>query len=238
MVHTTNIASNRQQSPNVIPVIMPHSRLVVFCFLAPGQVSRETIRLTGDSVEGLITIDVKLERLCDGMLVHTLAARRMIEEIEYGTSYLDRDEYGIRREISLKDKKQEVGRLGVTFGLCTSQTSFIAVHKRGNYESRQMCTSINVPSALPGEQSSYTEPQQQQPHSRSPFYQYWDAHNDTVLRGSVSSRKHGRDNIITLGCDDSGDHASNKKSKIDTLQSNANNEQKLNLMDILSLWKI
>ncbi|RUO95700.1 hypothetical protein BC936DRAFT_143417, partial [Jimgerdemannia flammicorona] len=88
-LHTTNIASNRQQSPNVIPVITPHSRLAVFCFLAPGQVPRKTIRLTGDSVEGLITIDVKFERLGNGTLVHTLAARRMIEEIEHGTSYLD-----------------------------------------------------------------------------------------------------------------------------------------------------
>lgn len=108
------------------------TRLVVYCFLAPGQKPRETIFLEGQSDDGPLEIEVNLEEAAQGKLIHTLAARKMISEMEEGTSYLQQDDFGNKLEISPDSIKSEIVTMGLQFSLASTHTSFIAVDKRSD----------------------------------------------------------------------------------------------------------
>ncbi|RUP42745.1 von Willebrand factor type A domain-containing protein [Jimgerdemannia flammicorona] len=146
-----------RQSPHYIPVILAHSRLVVYCFLAPGQKPRGTIFLEGQSDDGPIEVEIDLETAEPGTLIHTLAARRMITEIEEETSYLHHDDSGNPRQVSSAMEKREIVTMGLQFSLASNHTSFVAVDKRaeGDEIHWQQIVQVNVPSVMPGSMASY-----------------------------------------------------------------------------------
>lgn len=65
-----------------------------------------------------------------GNLIGTLCARTLIRDLEEGMSPLH-DRRGSLQERVAKDRvKEEIVRLGVTYGLASRETSFVAVEKR------------------------------------------------------------------------------------------------------------
>ncbi|RUO95383.1 hypothetical protein BC936DRAFT_144196, partial [Jimgerdemannia flammicorona] len=121
-----------RQTPHYIPVILAHSRLIVYCFLAPGQTPCGKILLEGQIGNELITDEITVERVDQGDLIHTLAAQQMITSIEEETSYLHHTSEGKYKSISPNEKKAEITAMGLQFSLATIYTSFVAVVKNIN----------------------------------------------------------------------------------------------------------
>ncbi|RUS15812.1 von Willebrand factor type A domain-containing protein [Endogone sp. FLAS-F59071] len=121
------MAPTIRQTLHYIPVILPHTYLIIYCFLAPGRRPAKAILLEAQSDDGPIELEVGLEQAAPGSLIHTLAARRMIAEMEEGTSYLHHDELGTPlHHVANHIIQREIVAMGVQFSLATQHTSFIA----------------------------------------------------------------------------------------------------------------
>ena len=82
-----------------------------------------------------------------GTLLATLAARALIRDLEEGASPLH-TRRGSLQGRNTKDKvKEEIVRLGMTYGLVSRETSYVAVEERENPETGEM-TLKKVPIAL------------------------------------------------------------------------------------------
>ena len=66
--------------------------------------------------------------LRDSTVVHTLAARKLIRDLEDGTSYM----HAGKTAPTDDQIRDEIVRLGLTYNLASSHTSFVAVQQPGN----------------------------------------------------------------------------------------------------------
>lgn len=138
-----------RQTPQLIPTILPHTRLIVYCFLAPGRKPRKTLLLRGQTNEGPIEISVDVEETTPGSLIHTLAARKMIAELQEGTSYLHINDLGDDLAPSKNTVRAEIIAMGTQFSVASSHTSFVAVDQRsdGREGRPEQHVRVEVPSA-------------------------------------------------------------------------------------------
>ncbi|RUP45747.1 von Willebrand factor type A domain-containing protein [Jimgerdemannia flammicorona] len=123
--------STIRQTPHFIPAILAHTRLVVYCLLPPKKQPLTSILLQGLSIDGPLELTVDLEQATPRSLLHTLAARKTITELEEGTSYLHLDTFEQMTNPSADRVRQEIVALGKRFSLASKHTSFVAVDKRG-----------------------------------------------------------------------------------------------------------
>ena len=114
-----------QQSPPElhIPEAYPFIRSVYFAIIATKTVPKQVvIRGKVDGKEEFIHVDVEStkfgRKLSEPPFIHTLAARRLIRDLEEG------DVKGKRSET---DQRKEIVRLGEYYQLASSHTSFVAV---------------------------------------------------------------------------------------------------------------
>ncbi|RUS20106.1 hypothetical protein BC937DRAFT_86338 [Endogone sp. FLAS-F59071] len=149
--HPTSEAAvpNIRQTPQLIPTILPHTRLIVYCFVAPGWKPYKTLLLKGQSNDGLIEISVDVEKAAQGSLIHTLAARKMITELQEGTSYLHINNLGDDLFPSKNTVRTEIITMGTQFSVASPHTSFVAVDQRsdGREGRLEQHVRVEVPSA-------------------------------------------------------------------------------------------
>ena len=114
-----------QQSPpeSHIPEVYPFIRSMYFAIIPTNTVpKRVIIRGKANGKEVLIHVDVESvkfgHKLSEPPFIHTLAARRLIRDLEEG------DAKGKRSET---DQRKEIVELGEYYQLASSQTSFVAV---------------------------------------------------------------------------------------------------------------
>jgi len=109
------------QAPYVLPSIFSNKKFICYAFLHP-SVKMEKITLTADSPDGPLNVTLPVEQTSGGV-VHRLAARTLIRDLEEGSSHLH------RRAIkpSQEQVKQEIINLGLQFNLASKYTSFVAV---------------------------------------------------------------------------------------------------------------
>lgn len=124
-----------QQSPPklIIPEVYPFSRSLYFAIISTETVPKQVIiQGKADGKEVLIRVDVESakfgRRFSDPPFIHTLAAHRLIRDLENGDAKGKHSETDLRREIV---------ELGEYYQLASSHTSFVAVDYGEVYPSRQ-----------------------------------------------------------------------------------------------------
>ncbi|CAG8750895.1 18819_t:CDS:1 [Racocetra persica] len=78
-----------QQAPFLIPPIYPGVRFIVYCILEKGVEACKEIILSANSHDGPMKLSIPLDPvILQGSKMHTLAARKLIQDLEDGTSFI------------------------------------------------------------------------------------------------------------------------------------------------------
>ena len=126
------------QAPYKLPPLFPFSRTTVYVLLtedvtAPSSVWLRGTTPSGDELELEIPVQVLPEH---AHTIHQLTARKILQELEEGNSYLHGGNYEIVKEENpgtFEDWVSGEGtRVAVEYGLASKWTSFIAVDKQGD----------------------------------------------------------------------------------------------------------
>lgn len=120
------------QAPYHVPPIFDNTHFLVYGMFdgaAAHQLPR-AVKISAKSPDGPLTVELPLEaeKRIRGKLLHTLAARKMIQDLEEGRSWMH-DKTGARESAI----ENEIVRLGTTFGLASKFTSFVAVEERHHH---------------------------------------------------------------------------------------------------------
>ena len=117
-------------APHRLPPVYAGGRVLAYGFLDAPRAADVVLRARGP--EGPVSFSLRLapETASREKLIGTLAARAMIRDLEEGRSRLH-DRRGSLQDRGGRDRvKHEIVRLGVTYGLVSRETSFVAVEKR------------------------------------------------------------------------------------------------------------
>lgn len=111
-----------QQFPSTISGISPANRLYVYTLLAlPATSLPSHVTLKGDLASGAsveLQIPITRSQLPKSVAIHTLAARKLIQDLEDGA---------LGREDASDITKAKIVRLGTTYSLASTYTSLVAV---------------------------------------------------------------------------------------------------------------
>ncbi|CAG8766931.1 2432_t:CDS:2, partial [Dentiscutata heterogama] len=121
-----------QQAPLKIPELYIGVRLVVYCILAKDVKPCETITLESKSQGPLPNLEQIKPISLYGSKFHTLAAKKLIQEFEYGNYYPN--------HANNKDYvREQIVRLATSYNLSSKYTSFIASEIQGidNHEKKK-----------------------------------------------------------------------------------------------------
>ncbi|CAG8629851.1 15003_t:CDS:2, partial [Acaulospora morrowiae] len=122
-----------KQAPFVIPPIYSGVRFVVYCILAKGVSPNKEIMLTAQSPDGPMKLNIPLDPvMLQGSKIHTLAARKLIQDLEDGTSFIHKHPKNKGKSISVSVVEEQVVYLGITFNLASKSTSFLAIDESDN----------------------------------------------------------------------------------------------------------
>ncbi|KAL1801338.1 hypothetical protein ACET3X_001680 [Alternaria dauci] len=126
------------QTPHEIPPLFPFNRTCVYLLMSPGSshLQPKSVVLRGTSPQGPLELEIPVEvRKDPDQMIHQLAARKAIQELEEGHGWLSEatvDDAGVL----VKDKhsaqfpllqRREAVRLGVEFQVGGKYCSFVAV---------------------------------------------------------------------------------------------------------------
>lgn len=126
-------------APHELPPVFEGGRVVVYGFLEE-PLPREVV-LRAKAAAGEVSFPVHLDpaSAAPGTLLATLAARHLIRDLEEGASPLHARRGSKQRRRVPKDRvKEEIVRLGVTYGLASRETSWVAVEERANAEAGEV----------------------------------------------------------------------------------------------------
>jgi Vault protein inter-alpha-trypsin domain/von Willebrand factor type A domain len=117
-------------APHHLPPVFADGRLLVYGLLDAAKAGHVVLRAKGPDGPIGFTLWLDPETATREKLVATLAARAMIRDLEEARSGLH-DRRGSLQDRGARDRvKQEIVRLGVTYGLVSRETSFVAVEER------------------------------------------------------------------------------------------------------------
>ncbi|MBK8596749.1 MAG: VWA domain-containing protein [Holophagales bacterium] len=118
------------QAPHAVPPVFDGGRLVVYGFLE-GDAACDVV-LRGKGPGGDLAVGLRLETAGapEGKLLATLAARTLIRDLEEGASPLHTRRGSLQGRVTRDTVKEEIVRLGVTYGLASRETSYVAVEER------------------------------------------------------------------------------------------------------------
>ncbi|KAJ3414025.1 hypothetical protein HDV05_007150 [Chytridiales sp. JEL 0842] len=129
-----------QQAPYILPNFFPGSRFTAYAILAPHVKIPETLTITGTSTDGPISLTVPILPAPAGTTIHTLAARKLLQDLEDGRSFLHVHPDAVKSKKTGKalggpvpsSVVEKVGvEVGVKYGLVGKWTSFVAVDEKG-----------------------------------------------------------------------------------------------------------
>ncbi|CAG8710555.1 8161_t:CDS:2, partial [Acaulospora morrowiae] len=125
--------SKTKQALFVIPPIYSGVRFVVYCMLAKGVSPNKEILLTAQSPDGPMKLNIPLDPvMLQGSKIHTLAARKLIRDLEDGASFIHKHPKNKGKPISVSVVEEQVVYIGITFNLASKYTSFLAIDESGN----------------------------------------------------------------------------------------------------------
>jgi hypothetical protein len=125
------------QAPHVLPPLLPYNRTTVHLLLQDMNKSPKSIVLHGTSPDGPLTLEIPVKNIDNlNYTVNTLAAKRVIQELEEGRGWLNTADEGLE---PIKDKypsrfdelvEKEVVRLGIDYQVANKWCSFVAVEPK------------------------------------------------------------------------------------------------------------
>jgi hypothetical protein len=133
--HLSNIAVPEIiQAPHIIPPLLPYSRTTVYLLLQDMEKSPKSVVLHGTCPDDPLILEIPVKTIDNpNYTVNTLAARRVIQELEEGRGWLNTSQEGTEL---IKDKhssrfdelvEKEVVRLGIDYQVANKWCSFVAV---------------------------------------------------------------------------------------------------------------
>ncbi|KAJ3436993.1 von willebrand factor a domain-containing protein 5a [Anaeramoeba flamelloides] len=128
--------------PNRLPPLFAGSRMIFYAFL-PGNV-QGSVELAGEGPDGPVswTLDINTNNSFKSNLIHSLAAKLMIEEIQNETSPLHEIDGKPKKGVNLK---REIIRLSKKYNIISEYTSFIAVSEKSNEETTGEMLTKKIP---------------------------------------------------------------------------------------------
>lgn len=119
-----------RQAPHAVPPVFDGGRLVVYGFLEGEASSDVALRAQGPGGELAVPLRLETAGAPEGTLLATLAARTLIRDLEEGASPLHTRRGSLQGRATKDTVKEEIVRLGVTYGLASRETSYVAVEER------------------------------------------------------------------------------------------------------------
>ena len=134
--HNPADAEGFARAPFRAPPIHTGARFLSYCLVNKGGKPPTSVHITAKSPAG--PLDVRLAvtpgDMVEGTLLHTMAARSLIHDLEKGRSWLHGPALGSGDPSVVKG---EIVRLGTTYSLASKHTSFVAV-QRGDHPRRDV----------------------------------------------------------------------------------------------------
>ena len=127
-----------KQAPHTLPPVFNGERFQVYCIIEAGQAVPTSIGITAETPDGPLEAraDISEETRVEGLLVHRMAARALLRDLDDATSPLhSRTGFGSRP--IAHQVKQEMVTLAKRFNLASTHTSFVAVDVRSLHERLQ-----------------------------------------------------------------------------------------------------
>ncbi len=118
------------QAPHSVPPVFDGGRLVVYGILKGNAACDVTLRAKAPGGELVVPMRLETKGAPEGKLLATLAARTLIRDLEEGASPLHTTRGSLQRRTTRDKVKEEIVRLGVTYGLASRETSYVAVEER------------------------------------------------------------------------------------------------------------
>jgi hypothetical protein len=122
-----------QQAPYRVPPVFAGGRVLVYGFVEnPPQEEQVEVMLSAKGPRGPLscTVPVDFRQSHQDNVIATLGARLMLRDLEEGASAMHDRKGSLQSRIGTDRVKAEAVRLGVTYGLCSRWTSFVAVEQR------------------------------------------------------------------------------------------------------------
>jgi len=135
-------------APHKLPALYPGDRVTVFARLRSGGAGEVALMANGPTGELRFGVNVDPERALDDLGVVQLMARRAIQDLEEGRSALHGSGGSQQKERRARRVRDSIVELGVRYGLMSSATSFVAVHKRDGAQQTADAALRRVPIAL------------------------------------------------------------------------------------------
>lgn len=153
--HLPNIAvPNLIQAPHVIPPLLPYVRTTAYLLLQNVDKAPKSIVLHGTCPDGPLTLEIPVKKIDNpNYTVNTLAAKRVIQELEEGRGWLNTAQEGTEL---VKDKyssrfdelvEKEVVRLGIDYQVANKWCSFVATepNQKGKQVTESGIQEFSVP---------------------------------------------------------------------------------------------
>ncbi|RIB25180.1 hypothetical protein C2G38_2068169 [Gigaspora rosea] len=122
-----------QQAPFLIPPIYPGVRFIVYCILEKGVEACKEIILSANSHDGPMKLSIPLDPVTlQGSKIHTLAARKLIQDLDDGTSFIHKHPRNSGKLIPVSLVREQIVKLGIAYTLASKYTSFLAIDERDN----------------------------------------------------------------------------------------------------------
>ncbi|KAJ3207550.1 hypothetical protein HDU67_007387 [Dinochytrium kinnereticum] len=122
-----------QQAPFKVPNLWPGMRFHAYAILSATTPPPAKVTITATSTDGPIKLIIPVVPASPGTLLHTLAARKLIQDIDDNKSHLATS-YKVVGPVPSTLAKEEMVRLGKTYGIASRHTSFLAVDNVGKEE--------------------------------------------------------------------------------------------------------
>jgi hypothetical protein len=115
------------QTPTEIPPVFTGGRLMLYAFVR--NLHETTVILSGTTASAPVRFEVNLDpaHVVRGRTVATLAARTRIRELEESPEWLRGSRQQERRASNVRE---QIVRLGMTYGLASRETSYVAIERR------------------------------------------------------------------------------------------------------------
>ncbi|RHZ83023.1 hypothetical protein Glove_100g22 [Diversispora epigaea] len=123
-------------TPYKIPILYSGVRFVIYCFLSKEVSPPKHIIIEATCEDGPIRLEVPIDpETLQGSKIHTLGARKMIQDFEEGSSYLhqimkNNEDNNLDQGIV----REQIVDLGKRFSLASRYTSFLAIDERENLQ--------------------------------------------------------------------------------------------------------
>eukprot|EP00026_Physarum_polycephalum_P010569 Phypoly_transcript_10735.p1 GENE.Phypoly_transcript_10735~~Phypoly_transcript_10735.p1 ORF type:complete len:422 (+),score=61.17 Phypoly_transcript_10735:56-1267(+) len=120
------VCNNVKKAPERLPPIFAGDLYKIYALVPDSTVNLAKAQLQATGKAGKLNMNIDLksagaETLIQGKLIHLLAAKQLIREIEEGA---------FRKTMDDAQQKNEIVNLGVAYNLASKHTSFVAVEER------------------------------------------------------------------------------------------------------------